>query len=387
MKSLKGNSGKQDMLRCKEDKKMRSPEIRFQQALHLLTACLLLLVFSGCAVVGPKSISNGRANYNEAINRTEDEQMLLSIVKGRYGETFSLLAVSGVAANVRFKTNADVEAGFGPGENYIGNLVPFSAGLAYEENPTITYAPVQGEQYLQQLMSPIPLDILVLSIRTSTNSGQYLTMLANRINDLRNPDFHYTSSIEADLRFQRFVTLITDLRRAGILDIVADAEKKDSFKILITDYAPYHTEKVSEYLSLLALPMPSDKSENIVIPIYFAVKGKNLDGMAISTRSTFDLIQILRAAIEVPPEHTSAGLAMKYPGRGLAGKDIHIRAAKDMPKRASMAVKYRNYWFYIDDADMQTKLFYEMVRTLWSVSIAAVTEHRAAPVMTIPVSR
>ena len=37
----------------------------------------------------------GRADYNEAINRTEDEQMLLSIVKGRYGETFSLLAVRG----------------------------------------------------------------------------------------------------------------------------------------------------------------------------------------------------------------------------------------------------------------------------------------------------
>ena len=108
----------------------------------------------------------GRADYNEAINKTEDEQMLLSIVKGRYGETFSLLAVNGVAANVRFRTNAGVEAGFGPSENFDGNLVPFSGGLAYEENPTITYAPVQGEQYLRQLMSPIPLDILVLIVRT-----------------------------------------------------------------------------------------------------------------------------------------------------------------------------------------------------------------------------
>ena len=60
----------------------------------------------------------GRADYNEAINKTEDEQMLLSIVKGRYGETFSLLAVSGVAANVRFRTNAGVEVGFGPSQNY-----------------------------------------------------------------------------------------------------------------------------------------------------------------------------------------------------------------------------------------------------------------------------
>jgi hypothetical protein len=41
----------------------------------------------------------GRADYNEAINKTEDEQMLLSGVGGRYGETFSLLSVSGVAAS------------------------------------------------------------------------------------------------------------------------------------------------------------------------------------------------------------------------------------------------------------------------------------------------
>jgi hypothetical protein len=44
----------------------------------------------------------GRADYNGAINKTEDEQMLMAIVKGRYGETTSLLSVNGVAANVRF---------------------------------------------------------------------------------------------------------------------------------------------------------------------------------------------------------------------------------------------------------------------------------------------
>ena len=96
--------------------------------LALATLFLILCTISGCAVVGPRSINMGRADYNEAINKTEDEQMLLSIVKGRYGETFSLLAVSGVAANVRFNTNVGVQAGFGDSENYAGNLVPFSGG-------------------------------------------------------------------------------------------------------------------------------------------------------------------------------------------------------------------------------------------------------------------
>jgi hypothetical protein len=103
----------------------------------------------------------GRADYNEARNKTEDEKMLLSIVKGRHGKTFSLPAVSGVDANVRFRTNAGVEVGFGPTYNYDGNLSPFSGGLAYEKNPTITYTPVQSEgspattfEFMRQKTSP-----------------------------------------------------------------------------------------------------------------------------------------------------------------------------------------------------------------------------------------
>jgi hypothetical protein len=133
--------------------------------------------------------------------------------------------------------------------------------------------------------------------------------------------------------------------------------------------------------------MPTEESKDIVIPVYFAVKGGQLNGIAMSTRSTFDLIEILSAAIEIPQEHASAGLARNYPTPGLAGKDIHIHASMDKPERAAVAVKHRGYWFYIDDADMHTKLFYVMIRTLWTVSIAASSDQSAAPVLTIPVSR
>jgi hypothetical protein len=34
--------------------------------------------------------------------------------------------------------------------------VPFSAGAIYEENPTISYIPVEGEKYATQLFSPMP---------------------------------------------------------------------------------------------------------------------------------------------------------------------------------------------------------------------------------------
>lgn len=353
----------------------------------MITFCLVLYALSGCSSLGPRSINMGRGHYNESINKTEDEQMLLSVVQGRYGDSFSLLAVSGVAANVRFKANAGIDAGYGPNENYIGNLVPFSGGISYEENPTITYVPVQGTQYLRQLMSPIPLDILVLFIRSGSNVTASFTMLAKRINDMQNFEFGYAPSSGPDPRFNRFVELNGELGQTGVLQWAADPRKEVPFVILITDYAPDHTEKVREYLTLLGLTMPADESTDIIIPAYLGIKGRESNGIAISTRSTFDLIEILRSAIEVPREHVNAGISVNYPVLGKTGEKIHIRSSKDKPKSAAMAVKHRGYWFYIDDADVQTKLFYLLVRSLWSVSIAEGSNQDAAPVLTIPVSR
>lgn len=349
--------------------------------------CLLAGLLTGCAGVGPRSISSGRAAYNEAINTTEDEQMLLSIVKGRYGETFSLLAVNGVAANVSFASGANIQAGIGNDDYYMGNLVPFSGGLAYEENPTITYSPVHGDRYLRQLLSPVPLDILLLFISNETYTGKPFTLLANRINSIQNPGFLGSPEAQPDPRFERVIELFIELDKAGAILLVADPERAASLNVLITGYAPAWTGQVEEFLSLLGLPMLKDAGKDIVFPVYEGVKGSDVDGLAISTRSTFELLQIMKASIVVPQEHIDAGVVAIFPPKGLPGRDIHVYSSKEKPKKASVAVKHRDYWFYIDDTDMNTKLYYLMIRTLWSTSIANATEHKAAPVMTIPVSR
>ena len=50
--------------------------------------------------------------------------------------------MASVTANVRVATNASINVGIGPEEYFAGNLVPLSGGVAYEENPTISYIPV-----------------------------------------------------------------------------------------------------------------------------------------------------------------------------------------------------------------------------------------------------
>ena len=71
--------------------------------------CGMLWIFYGCSVLGPQSIANGRAAYNEVINRTEDQQLLTAIVRNRYGETISMLAVTNVTANIRFAAGAGAD--------------------------------------------------------------------------------------------------------------------------------------------------------------------------------------------------------------------------------------------------------------------------------------
>jgi hypothetical protein len=366
---------------------MQGYTIKARWGFALATLSLILFMLSGCAMVGPKSISIGRALYNETINKTENEQMLLAIVKSRYGESSTLLAVSSIAANVRFSTNASIQAGFGPRENFEGNLVPFSGGFVYEENPTITYSPVQGERHLRQLLSPIPLDILILLLRNEIYPMSPFTLLASRINNMRNPEFIDGNLATPNDQFQHFVELSQELHRAGVLMFVADLNRDTPFSLLITGHVPAYSDKVRNFLMLLGIPAPKNKSKDIVIPIYFAVKRENLDGIAISTRSIFDLIQILGASIEVPQEHRTEGLALEYPELGLPGKNIHIHASHDEPKRAAIAINYRGYWFYIDDGDLNTKSLFRTLFTLWTTVIAASADQKAAPVLTIPVSR
>ena len=97
-----------------------------------------VLGLCGCAVVGPQSISAGRGVYTETINRTSDEQTLNMLVRLRYDETFGMMSVASVTANLQFSAQAATNIGIGDSENYAGNLVPLSAGVAYEENPTIS---------------------------------------------------------------------------------------------------------------------------------------------------------------------------------------------------------------------------------------------------------
>lgn len=351
------------------------------------TTCLLVGLLTGCTAIGPSAIRSGRLTYNEAISRTNNQQMLMVVIHNRYNEPASLLAVASVTANVRVSAGTAIQLGIGDSDNYAGNLVPFSARAVYEENPTISYTPVAGQKYLSQLMSPLPVATFAQLAGTMTNPAPIYAALVSSVNGIGNPDFLF-SSAEPDPRFQRLVAIMAGLTRAHRLHWIDDRQHPGNFSVVIDHYAPTYATEVDELLRLLGLPAPAQPSPRLVLPVNLNLDGRNTGGISLATRSVFRLVEILSAAVEVPEQDQGNGTTADYPAPGPIGRQLRIRRAKTRPEHATVAVEYRDGWFYIDDTDRATKGFFRLLGTLWSVAVAeSAARSSAAPILTLPASR
>jgi hypothetical protein len=354
-----------------------------QRALLLLS----VLCSAGCTFLGPAAIRGGRGAYNDAIVATNDQQVLAMIVRTRYGESSGLLAVSSITANLQIQANAGAEFGLGRDTNYQGNLVPLSAGLAYEENPTISYTPVQGETYLRQLLSPLPLDLLVLTLKALQDSPQAMTLLLRSVNGIRNPDFLADPSVEVDSRFTRLVELLAELARQGRATW-AQQPSAPSFVLVITGEGEALAAQLGELYGLLGFAAPTALDGVIALPVQLGIGRPDAPALRLEARSLFELLQIAAASVDVPEEHVASGLARRLPPAGAVGQSIHIRRSKRRPDGATTAVRHHGWWYSIDGTDTASKLTFRILESLTSSRIAETVDHRkATPVLTVPVSR
>ena len=342
-------------------------------------------VLTSCTLVGPATVNSGRLAYNESIVETNNQQLLLLVLRNRYGERGNLLALNSVTANVSVTTKVSTQLGFGDSGDYLGNLVPFGAGVVYEENPTIFYSPVGGEKYANRLMSPLSLRELMLFASNLTDPARVYFTFVSRINDIHNPGFLYDSQL-VDPRFSRLIELFSKLDKAQRLHWTNNSQNSDRYSIVIDHYWPDYSADVAEIYKLLDLSAPETFSSRIEIPVSLGPDNPVEGGVSISTRSIYRLLDILSAAIDVPEQDQVNRKALSYPPPGLVGQKLRVRRASVAPETASTAVQYRDAWYYIDDTNQNTKLFFRLVTTLMSVSIADSTSSVAAPLLTVPVS-
>jgi len=120
--------------------------------------------------------------------------------------------------------------------------------------------------------------------------------------------------------------------------------------------------------------------------------GGRSNDIVVGTRSTLAGMVFLSKGVEAPPEHYQQGLvAMPLDEQGqpfdwtqVTDSLFRVHVQKCKPKNAFVAVKYRDYWFYICDNDLTSKSSFNLLLETLNVQVAPGVG--AAPILTLSAS-
>ena len=357
---------------------------------------LLALVVSGCATgLGPRAVRTERPTYNQQIVRSTDAEMLLNIVRLRYNDSPLFLELSSVVSQYTYDASVNASgniAGSGPSSASVGGA------LGYSEKPTVTYAPLMGEDFATRMLAPIPLDSIMLFQQSGWSAERLFLVAVQRVNDLLNaptasgPTPDHKPDYEA---FADFSERVHRLQSAGLLDLNWERREHETqppgrnprFRLrrpadprspLAADVAAIRRyldlKPGRDDFTLTAFPFERQPTE-----------------VGLRCRSLLGVLYFLSAAVEPPAPDVEAGLVMvtrdddgqPFDWKKVTRKVLAIHSQKARPERAYVAVAYRGWWFYVADDDQSSKATFSLVNILFSLQSA--TGKGKSPLLTLPV--
>ncbi|MEO0511565.1 MAG: hypothetical protein AAF108_01535 [Planctomycetota bacterium] len=366
-------------------------------ALISLAALLLLSPLAGCNTLGPRSLRTGRSLYNEAIAQTQNEQVLLNLVRLRYRDAPVFLEVSTVATTYEIETGASSSLAAGlnlsqgpPGSNSIG------AGLSgtYTERPTMTMIPLQGERFATRLLSPIRLRVLALMANSGWSLDRLLAVTVQRLGPLPNAPSASgptpTSAPEFD-EFRRFAAALRELQQKHDLTLAMVRDSDDSgggdvaleFQDAALDDPAY-----ADAMSLLGLD-PAARVRRIVFSTDQSARPGTIP---ITTRSLLSAMFYLSHAVEPSNKDLERGVVTQTFGdegdpfdwSRVLGAYFRVRSGGDRSSSAGPSIRYRGRWYWIDDSDLTSKSTLNVLHQLFALQSGQI--ENVGPVLTIPVT-
>ncbi|NPB08809.1 MAG: hypothetical protein GXO17_00505 [Thermodesulfobacteria bacterium] len=348
---------------------------------------LLTLLLVGCTSVGPQALKQARFNYNLALQHSANEQLLLNLVRLRYRDNPVFLEVSSISS--QFSLTSDLSAQARVNEVYPDSYT-LGFGLAFAEKPTITLSPLQGDKFVKRLLSPIPVEHLVLLAHSGWRIDRILRLCVQRLNGLENAPTASGPTPELKPEFEDFlraVKLIHELRRAKVVDFTYLPEKGKVLPALYVHPKRSLHPKLEELRQLLKL----GPHAQYLLTTDVTVQGDRY--LRVETRSLMGVLFYLSQGVCVPEEDLRAGkvTATRYPdGRlfdwsELLGDLFVVRVSARPPADAMVAVKYRGKWFYIADNDLRSKSTFVFLSQIFALE--AGKEKSLVPLLTIPVGQ
>ena len=354
----------------------------------------VLLVLYGCGMVGPASLKEGRNRYNQVVAYTGSEQMLINLVKLRYRDSPTFLQVSSISTNLQWGANAGAQVPLGNSMYSAGNLVPLGAGLNYQESPTVTYTPLTGEAFVRQMLTPVPLQTLILLFQAGWPVDTVFRLVVQEVNDLENASPASGPTPEREpvfLKFLEVASIFRDLQKRRVIEWGVSDKTGEGVMFIHPYLSTTEHDNVVKLKSLLKLKKPHTDIEKYEVGYGVCFTKSNRLNMV--TRSMTDILFYIAQAVEVPPAHMEKKLVTTTHGPDgkvfnwgtLHKNQIRLRWSKTCPDDAYISVEYRDYWFYIEDSDLDSKSTFLLLQILGDLQ--AGTTPSAGPVLTLPVAR
>ncbi|MEZ5502856.1 MAG: hypothetical protein R3E50_09410 [Halioglobus sp.] len=128
-----------------------------------------------------------------------------------------------------------------------------------------------------------------------------------------------------------------------------------------------------------------------IFPVNLAA-GDGSDGsINLSFRSLAGVLYFLSQSVQVPQQDVAAGrvtvttddAGQPFDWQQVTEDLLTIKSSPNPPENASVAVNYRNSWFYIDDSDLESKSTFVLLGQVYQPQ--AGDAKSTVPVLTLPV--
>lgn len=370
--------------------------LRVLRAFRLVLPVAGCLVASGCISLGPNRMEHDQLAYSRALGQTQKREMLLNIVRLRYADPPTFLDTTQVIAG--YSLSRSVSGGYyGYPASAVSNYLFGQGSMSLAENPTITYQPLTGQQYAENVIRPIsPTVIMPLSLG-GMPVDILLRLTAQSIDGLSNVRGLGAGPFGGGS--VRFYLLLHDLRQLQIggamtIRITADpppvpGHKKDESSpaskgverayLVLPPTTDSNLKAIQAEVRRLLHLAPDAQEAEIIYGPYPKRSGQ----IAILTRSMLAMLTQLSYEMEVPEEDVKSGRTPPTIGQvGIESRpEVIIHSGKEAPDLTYAAVEYNGRWFWISDNDFQSKEAFTMVQVLAAL---AATSHSGGAIVTIP---
>lgn len=361
------------------------------RALIIILITILCITLSACSRFGHKLVPLDSFNYNEAIARSSNEQMLLNLVRLRYREVPVFLAVGSVITQYFYLGDLNAGVSFGkPTQGAAHEFLDANAHMLYAERPTITYSPLTGQEFSQQLLTPIPNELLFSLVQSGWPPDQLLMMGMERLNHLENLPFSMVQPIarlEGLREFNQVVQLIIELSRRRSIEMQGGNKEAPNASFLVFKQVRDNDTKnlILELKSILGLE-PDLNSFRVTKKFI----GRNADEVTMSVRSLLALMGFLSRGVEIPAAHVAEKRAEEITipedaeFRSLLFP-LNIHSQVERPTDAFVAVRHYDHWFYIAQSDHVSKQAFSLLAYLFQMQAPQV--QALGPMITVPTSQ